>query len=362
MKIIKVNDPKVVEKSVAVLKNGGMLVYPCETCYGIGVDATNPKAVNKLLNYKSFREDKPISVAVSSKNMACKYADINEIANNLYDNFLPGPITVVSKGLGNVAEHIESKSGTIGIRIPDYPVLLNIISQFRKPITATSANPSYKPQPYSITQLIKNLSKKQVDQIDLIIDAGKLPRNEVSTVVDTTMNTMNVLRQGSIVFDRTGKSILSANTKSSQDTIDFGATIILKFIDELHDKALVLALGGELGTGKTQLAKGIAKQLGIEHNIKSPTFNIINEFSYRLDGLSGKLIHIDTWRIADKKELERLDLHKYLIPGNVVVVEWADKYFDLLEKLFSDTQIALIKVKFEFVTESEREIKAYEAI
>ena len=144
------NSEIIIEKAVTVLKNGGLLVFPTETCYGLAVDATSPAAVSKLFSYKTRREGKPLSIAVSDAKMAAQYVDINEMASNLYKNYLPGPITVVSRGLGKVAPGVESEYGTLGIRIPDYELVLKIINVFGKPITATSANISYLPKPFSI--------------------------------------------------------------------------------------------------------------------------------------------------------------------------------------------------------------------
>ena len=131
MEIIKYN-PKnhseIVKKATKILKSGGIFVFPTETCYGLGADATNKKAIEKLYKYKRRREGKPLSVAVSDSKMAQKYVEINEIAQNLYDNYLPGPITVVSKSLGKVVKEVESEYGTLGIRIPDHKLVLDIIA------------------------------------------------------------------------------------------------------------------------------------------------------------------------------------------------------------------------------------------
>lgn len=356
MKTIKANDPKVVENVVKALKSGGIIVFPTETCYGLGVDATNQKAVDKMLKYKARREGKPISVAVTDAKMASKYVEINEIAKNLYDNHLPGPLTVVSKSLGNLAGGLQSEYGTLGIRVPDYKLILDIVKKLGKPITATSANISYKPRPYSIEKLLKDTSAKQQQLIDLIIDAGTLPPNDVSTVVDTTLNTLNVIRQGQVEFEKKGHQVLSATTKSTEETINFGSTLILKYLNSLKDNAILIALGGELGTGKTQLTKGIAKQLGITQTVKSPTFILISEYNYKLDSLNGKLVHVDTWRLSNDKELQALQLEKYLTPGNVVVIEWADKFFNELKTLSSQKNVQTLIVRLSYISETQREI------
>lgn len=356
MQTINHDNPKVISTAADILQKGGMVVYPTETCYGLGVDATNSKAVTKLLKYKYRREGKPVSIAVSDKKMAGKYADINEIAANLYKNFLPGPLTVISKSRGNLAPGIESEYKTVGIRIPNHPTIIQVIQKLGKPVTATSANVSYKKHPYSIEALLKDLPHKQQKLIDLIIDAGKLPRKETSTVVDTTLNTLNILRKGQIIFDKKGKEVLSAVTENTEDTVNFGSMLILKYLNVLKDGVLVIALGGELGTGKTQFTKGIARQLGIEQTIKSPTFNLINEYHYKKDSISGSLIHADTWRLADEKELTTLNLENYIHLGNIIVVEWADKFYGNIKSLAADRKVTILKVRFEYLALSKRAI------
>ncbi len=362
MEIISIGEKKekIIEKTLEVLKSGGIVVYPTETCYGMGADATNEKAIQKLLKYKTRREGKPLSVVLSEKKEAKKYIELNDMAENIYDNYLPGPITVVSKSLGKVVKEVESESGTLGIRVPDYELILEISKKFKKPFTATSANISYKPKPYSIDSLLKNTPEKKKKLIDLIIDAGKLPKNETSTVVDTTLNTMNILREGKVSFEKSLKNLkLSAKTKKEEETINFGTTVMLKYIDEIRKNCLVFLLKGELGTGKTQFTKGIGKQLKIQKLIKSPTYNILNEYEYDLGSKKGKLIHIDVWKIYTWEEFLKIGITEYLKEGNVVVVEWGDKFFEEMEEFFKKGNINLFKVDFEYISESERNIKVF---
>ena len=189
---------KVIKQAVNVLKAGGLIIYPTETVYGLGVDATNQEAVNKLLQFKARREGKPLSIAVSDEVMAKKYVKLNEQAKNLYQQFLPGPVTVVSEGRQRVAQGVESEFGTLGMRIPDYPLVIEIVRALGKPITATSANASGKPRPYDVETIFKYTSKKQQTLIDLVLDAGKLPKNPPSTVIDTTLSTPVVMRGGEV--------------------------------------------------------------------------------------------------------------------------------------------------------------------
>jgi len=363
VKLTKKNSSAVIKKALNVLKNDGLFVFPTETCYGIGASATSQKAIDKLLLYKTRREGKPLSIAVSDLKMASKYVSVNEIAANLYQNYLPGPITVVSRGLGKVAAGVESEYGTLGIRIPDYDLVLDIISEFGEPFTATSANISYLPKPYSIESLLKDTPQKSLDLIDLIIDAGELPHREVSTVVDTTMNNLNIMRQGQIDLAKQlagQKSIMSAETNSAEETISFGGMNMLKYIDEPLNKPLIFFLVGELGSGKTQFSKGVAAKLGVKELVKSPTFTILNEYEYKLGERKGKFIHVDTWRIDSLKDLETVGLDQYLLPGNIIAIEWADKFFDDLKDKIKAVNGKIINIVFEYRAEEIRSIKTYE--
>ena len=352
----KDNITKAIQKTCEILNKGGIIIYPTETCYGIGVDATNPKALEKLLKYKKFRGSKPISIAVSNKDMASKYVEINEMAENIYTNYLPGPITVISISKGNLTPPVVSAQGTIGVRIPDYKLILDVIKEYGKPITATSANVSYRSTPYSIDRLIKDLPKKSLDLVDLIIDAGELPKNPPSTVLDTTLNTLSVLREGKLKFEEAilkNKQLEQRVTNTAKETTGFGFDFAKQYL--VNNIPTVVALSGELGAGKTQFTKGIGKQLGVKEIVNSPTYTIINEYDY-----NGKtLAHMDTWRLMDD-ELERSGLIEHLEEGNTMVIEWADKFYQEIRALCDNMDIKVYNIKFNYLSLEKREITIYE--
>ncbi len=351
------NWDEVIKKALQVLNEGGLVVYPTETCYGIAVDATNERALAKLLAYKTFRGSKPISIAVSNIEMAKKYVTLNEMAENIYRNYLPGPITVVSMGKGNLRPPVVSKQGSTGVRIPEYRFTLQMIEEFGRPLTATSANVSYKSHPYSIDQLIKDLPKKSESLIDMYIDAGKLAHNVPSTILDTTMNTLTVLREGRDKFeDAVLQSTLLEEgiTKSAKETSDMGESFSKEYLNGLEGST-VIALSGELGSGKTQFTKGIAKGVGVKELVNSPTYTIINEYEYD----SKILAHMDTWRLTDEKELERSGLMEHLQKGNTVVIEWADKFYQEIEEICRKKNIPMYKVTFKYISLEEREVRIY---
>jgi len=349
MKIIKLkltNHSQVIKTAVNILQAGGLVIYPTETCYGAGVDATNPVAVNKILAYKTFRQGKPMSIAVADIKMAAKYVKLNPTAKNLYQKFLPGPLTVISAGKHKVAPGVESSTGTLGIRIPNYSLILKILKSFGKPITATSANVSYKPRPYSIKQLLKYTSQKQQTLIDLFIDAGTLPKRPASTIVDTTLDDPLILRQGKLLPPRGERSYHpGVVTHSPQETSQLAQTLMLKHWNNLQKQPLLFLLIGDLGSGKTQFAKGIGKFLKLTANINSPTYTIVKEYDYDRHQIKGKFIHLDTWRLQHLAELDMLNLQAHFKPKNIIAVEWADRTVDPILKISRAARAKIITVK-----------------
>ncbi len=348
MKIVK-QVQKSVNTAIDFLKNGGLLIMATETVYVAAVDATNPRAVKKLANFKNRPFGKPFSVGVSNIDMAEKYIVLNESAKKLYKTFLPGPLTIVSTGKHILAPGIEAENGTLGIRIPDYPFFLKIVKKLGKPITTTSANASYQKRPYKISDILDNVSEKQRALIDLIIDAGEIPRNEPSTVIDTTLDDPMILRQGEIRFKGKNK-ILS---RSEENTQNISKELFQKYQSYLGKRPIIFALEGKMGAGKTQFTKGLGRVMGIKEEILSPTFNLVLEY--------GKLTHIDAWRLQDSNELETLGFLKMVEDKNMVIaIEWADRVSNLIKK-YRD-QAVLVWVKIEYGKEENERLISWEVI
>lgn len=340
MKVIKITGRDAAKKSTETLENHGLVIMPTETTYGAMVDATNQSAVNKLIIYKNRPFGKPFSIAVEDINMAGEYVFINTVAKNLYKKYLPGPLTVISKSKGKVARGIESENGNLGIRVPNYKFVLDVISIFGKPITATSANASYKKRPYKISDILDNLSEKQKSLIDLIVDAGQLPRNEPSTVIDTVYDDPAVLRQGEIKL----KEKVEILSKSEEDTKNIAKNLWQKYEQYKGKRAIIFALEGEMGVGKTYFTKGLAKAIGIEDEVLSPTFILENEYDLKKEKLV--LIHIDTWRIQEAKELLDLDFEKRVNEKKIIAIEWAEKVSDIIREFDEEAIIVWVKIKY----------------
>ena len=152
------------DTALSVLNKGGIVLFPTDTIYGLGVDATNADAVKRLRELKgrpAFAElrrgkaGKPISIMVSDMAMAEKYAVVTPLAKKLAEKFLPGKLTLVLEAKDTLSDEVTAGTGTVGIRIPDHPIALQMVKDFGKPITATSANVSDMPTMNSVPEILK---------------------------------------------------------------------------------------------------------------------------------------------------------------------------------------------------------------
>lgn len=362
MKIIKLtpsNYEQTIKEAVNVLKKGGLVIYPTETVYGAGVDAAQQKAVGKLLSYKSRREGKPLSIAVCDQKMAENYVVINKQAQQLYQKFLPGPFTIISKSKGNLADGVASEFNTLGIRIPNYQLILDLAKELNSAITATSANASGKKRPYSVPDILKNLSQKQKNLIALIIDAGKLPQNDPSTVIDTTLSTPLTVRNSSqrnFEFNKKlDKKAINFISHSDKETQEIAGKILLKNWGKLKEKGLIIGLNGELGAGKTVFAKGIAKFLKIEEKITSPTYTYLKEYQFKRHQVKGNFFHLDLWRVDDTQDAQAFQIENLIKPKNVLAIEWWTQTKTVLPKI-NPNLIIDIKV----ITKNKRQLTLFE--
>ncbi|MFH0832412.1 MAG: L-threonylcarbamoyladenylate synthase [Candidatus Aenigmatarchaeota archaeon] len=187
---------RAIDEAVKILKKGGLVIYPSESSYGIGCDATNEKAVKRIFSVKK-RSGKAIPIIVSSIRMAEKYAFLSDDAKKIAERLMPGPLTLVVKKK-NLPDSLSKE--TVGFRIPSHNFSVKLATSFGKPITATSANLSGNKPIYSIEEVIKLFS----NNVDLIIDAGTLPKNKPTTVFDA--GSRKILRRGPV----TKKEIISA--------------------------------------------------------------------------------------------------------------------------------------------------------
>lgn len=182
-----------------LILESGIVLFPTDTTYALGVNAVDELAIEKLYNLKLRPPQKPIHVIVSNLEMARKYVHLNDIAYKLAEKFLPGPLTLILKHKNNIPRNLVAGFPTLGIRIPGKKISLELARIADLPITATSANISGQTEVYAINDFVKQINSFNPDgAVDLIIDQGILPVVKPSTIIDLTQETPVVLREGPI--------------------------------------------------------------------------------------------------------------------------------------------------------------------
>lgn len=350
------------DKIIQTLEQGGLVVHPSDTVYGLLCDATNPEAVKKLFDFKERPAGKPVSIFVSDLDMAKDYVVIDKKTEDRLKEFIPGPYTIVLPSKHKVVKGLESEKGTLGIRIPKYPAILELVKKFGKPVTATSANVSSQQPNYSLDTFKVRVGDGRTKLATLMVDGGKLPYNKPSTVIDFTTEDLKVLRQGDI---KASSSTLPACrqarylSKSETSTKKIAGDILKEVLNQNQDKSIVFILKGELGAGKTIFAKGLGETLGIERII-SPTYVIFYEYpvvSSVIPANAGILtfVHVDLFNVGDKDEFKHLGLEKYFKAGNIICIEWGEKAGEIIDELKEKVKLVYVDIKHK--SEEEREIK-----
>lgn len=186
-----------IKDAVKLLKKGEVIAYPTETVYGLGADATNSKAVQKIFDLKGRSDQSPISVLIASLEQLPEYVKPFPMrAQELIDRFWPGPLTLVFEAQENVFPgDLLAGSGKIGIRMSSDPIAQELCKEFGLPLTTTSANPSGKLPAHSLEEVGLYFSKSS---LKACIEGGKRQSKEVSTVLDVTSEPFKILRQGKI--------------------------------------------------------------------------------------------------------------------------------------------------------------------
>ncbi|EKE14906.1 MAG: hypothetical protein ACD_12C00246G0009 [uncultured bacterium] len=343
MEILKLDEDNkefVVKQTINTLKKGGLIIFPSDTVYGLLCDATNEQAVKKLITFKNRPIGKPISVFCNFNTLS-NLVTISNQQLTILKQILPGPFTLILTSKHKVNKLLESETGTLGIRIPMYRYIEVLVDQFKKPITATSANLAGRSPHYSIESLLNTLTEKQKKIIDLIVDVGTLPRNKPSTVVDLSQTDVKILRHGDLNYYKS-KTFLS---KTSDETKNIAKEILKSIRQPAKNKPLIFIIEGEMGVGKTVFVKGIGEQLGIK-NIISPTYVIYYEYK--------NFYHFDLYQIEEKSEFKHLGLEKFLKHGNILCFEWGEKAGEIINILKEKGNV--VYVRMNYVSEKEREI------
>lgn len=200
-----------IKSAVDCLKFGGIIAIPTDTVYGLGADPFNADAVQKLYTLKGRPEEKPIPLVLGSVK------DVEKVAQNLpgfffylTERFWPGGLTIIVQSK-DLLPQLTAGGTTVGLRIPNQPLLLKILREFGGPLAITSANLSGQPAATSPQEFGQELSSK----IDFIVDDGQTPGPIPSTVYDISVSPPQVCREGVISSETLAKELMCYNRLSN---------------------------------------------------------------------------------------------------------------------------------------------------
>lgn len=327
------------QRCIAILKQGGLLVAPTDTVYGLVCDATNPIAVQKLIQVKNRPAGKPISVFADGFEMIEELVDTKNHKTTL-KSLLPGPFTVILPSTHIVSPLLESENNTLGVRFTTSDWIQKLVHLFGKPLTATSANISGRPPHYEASGFIEELPQEKKNLIDHIVDFGKLPHNKPSTVVDLSGGTIQLLRTGEI----SPLSEESFITHTPEETKKCAQFLIDKHLKKSSEKPLVYILDGEMGVGKTVFAQGLGDYLGTDHII-SPTYVVYYEYPVKKNNLT-QFIHADLYNIQEAEEFKSLGLTEYLKKGVMLCIEWGERVGPVFDHIKAKAQVVFLELAY----------------
>lgn len=178
--------------AVEHLSTGKLIAFPTETVYGLGADASNPKAINKIFDAKKRPKGHPLILHTNSIEIAMQYAHFSSLALEIAELFWPGPLTLVLKRTSATLDEVTGGLSTVGIRIPSHPVALNLLHRFGRPLAAPSANPFGTLSPTCVDHVHKYFGDRF-----LILDGGPCAVGIESTIVDLSSKPA-ILRPGQI--------------------------------------------------------------------------------------------------------------------------------------------------------------------
>jgi len=181
-----------IRRAADLLRQGGVIIYPTDTVYGLGCDITRPQAVSRILRIKGRDPRKPMSFVCADLTHISRYAMVSTFAYRILKRYLPGPYTFVLPASRETPRPLRSRGKTVGIRIPDHPVPLLLVRELGNPILSTSANRSSR----EVLTDPEDLAAELGNEVDLILECGPLPVLP-SSVISLVDGEIQILREGS---------------------------------------------------------------------------------------------------------------------------------------------------------------------
>lgn len=197
--LLKINpqnpEPHLLTQAAQIIRHGGVVAFPTDTSYGLAVNPSDDQAVEKIYRLKGRDYDKPLILLISkTAQLGLLAADYPSWVKDLTDKFWPGPLTLIFPACESLKNLAIGASGKIAIRFPDNKTACALIDLAATPLTATSANPSGYPSPFSAREVAAYFPQG----LDLIIDAGESERGLDSTILDVTAHPFRLIRSGAI--------------------------------------------------------------------------------------------------------------------------------------------------------------------
>ncbi len=307
------------EEIKKTIKSGGIVIFPTETVYGIGADATNGQAVKNIFKAKGRPQDNPLIVHISNYEMLKEFTcDITDIERKLMDAFWPGPFTIILKSNNTLPKDVTAGLDTVGVRMPDNDIALSIIEKCNTPIAAPSANVSGRPSGTRISDIFDELNNK----VDIFVDGGDTDIGIESTVVKVDNGVVNILRPGRIsledikalglevkldkhVFEdvKEGEKVESPGMKHRHYAPSV-KTILLEYTEDQNVM---------IDTLKRYIAKNSDKKIGIlcfsEHEKYLKGYNTIS-----IGSVNNKL-EVSSSIYTKLRGIEKLDCDEWIIEG-----------------------------------------------
>ncbi len=195
LRLNKENVEHALHYAVDILIEGGIIVYPTDTFYGLGVKFDREDSLQKLYKIKQRPDEKALPLIIGSRDLLTHIvSSINDQAVSLMNRFWPGPLTLLLPAKEYLSGYITAGTNSVAVRIPGESFALRLAQYARFPITATSANPSGKLPAQDTETVVKYFG----DTIDLIIDGGPTKGTLPSTIVDVRGKNIEILREGAI--------------------------------------------------------------------------------------------------------------------------------------------------------------------
>ncbi len=206
-------DYKTIHFAAEILRLGGLVAFPTETVYGLGADAFNPQAVQKVFEAKGRPADNPLIVHISKLDQLDELTDnLPSAGKILTQAFWPGPLTIVVNSSTFIPKIVTGGLNTVAIRMPRHNVTLKLIDVLDRPIVGPSANLSGRPSPTTAQHVYQDLNGR----IDLILDAGRCDIGVESTVVDVTNQPPLILRFGGLTREKIEQLIGEVQTTDDE--------------------------------------------------------------------------------------------------------------------------------------------------